>query len=46
MILSLQVPAHEVIAAVNSYCEDNELKCRYISGHLKMNTAQKRIGEK
>lgn len=47
MILSLQIPAHEVMAAANTYIKkDPDLQSRRQKGILVMDGTQKRIGEK
>lgn len=47
MILSLQIPAHEVMAAANAFIKrDPDLQSRRQKGILVMDRAQKRVGEK
>ena len=45
MILSLQVPAHEVMAAVNLMTRKMGMETRKIRGRLAMNQDQSIIGE-
>lgn len=46
IILSLRVPAHEVIAAVNQRIESSQTRAVRSRGNLEMSYDEKRIGER